>query len=359
VIAVAGSKALWYATRGTGIVSLVLLTASVGLGVSEVVRFATPRWPRFVVAALHRNLSLLATAFLAVHIASAVLDSFASISIVDVFVPFVGTYRPIWLGLGTVAFDLIVALVITSLLRERLGFRAWRTVHWAAYAAWPLALVHGLGTGSDTRVRWAVGVNLACLALMLVAVLTRVGWTRAASSGRRVLAVLGSVSMAIGVTASALLEPMRPGWARKSGTPSALLTASPAGVSTTTGIPIPFTSAIVGTLRESSSGGSGLTTVTVDAALTAISGAHLRVVIHGTSLAGGGVSMTSGRVRLGPAGAPNAYEGNITTLDGTRVAASMHASGGSRIAVSMILSVDPSSNVVTGTVSGLSGSGAR
>jgi len=82
-------------------------------------------------------------------------------------------------------------------------------------------------------------------------------------------------------------------------------------------------------------------------------------VIHGTALAGGGVSMTSGRVQLGPAGAPNAYQGNITTLDGTRVAASMHASGGARIAVSMILSVDPSSNVVTGTVSGRSGSGAR
>ena len=211
MLAASSSKALWYATRGTGMVSLVLLTVSVGLGISELVRFASPRWPRFVVAALHRNVSLLATAFLAVHIATAVADSFASISLVDVFVPFVGTYRPIWLGLGTVAFDLILALVITSLLRERLGFRAWRAVHWAAYAAWPIALVHGLGTGSDTRVRWAVAVNVACLAVVLAAVLTRVGWTRTVSSGRRATAALGSMTIAVGVIAWMLVEPMRPG----------------------------------------------------------------------------------------------------------------------------------------------------
>ena len=158
--AATNSKAIWYLTRGTGMVSLVLLTASVALGIAEVVRFATPRWPRFVVAALHRNISLLATAFLAVHIITAVADSFAPIRIVDVFVPFVGTYRPLWLGLGAVGLDLLLALVISSLLRERIGYKAWRAVHWAAYACWPVALLHGLGTGSDTRVRWAVFINV-------------------------------------------------------------------------------------------------------------------------------------------------------------------------------------------------------
>jgi predicted ferric reductase len=207
-------------------VSLVLLTVSVALGVAQVVRFATPRWPRFVVAALHKNASLLAVAFLAVHIIAAIADSFAPIRLVDAFIPFVGTYRPLWLGLGTVAFDAILALVITSLLRERIGYGAWRAVHWAAYAAWPVALLHGLGTGSDTRARWGVIVNVACLAAVLVAVLTRVGWTRAASGGTRVLAAFGSVAIAIAVIAWMVLEPMRPGWARKAGTPSALLTSA-------------------------------------------------------------------------------------------------------------------------------------
>jgi sulfoxide reductase heme-binding subunit YedZ len=340
-------------------VSLVLLTASVGLGVSELVRFARPNWPRFVVAALHRNVSLLATAFLAVHITTAVADSFASIRITDVLVPFIGVYRPFWLGLGTLAFDLILALVITSLLRERLGFRAWRAVHWAAYAAWPLALVHGLGTGSDTRVRWAAAINVLCLAVVLAAVLTRVGWTRTVSSGRRTVAVLGSMTVAIGVTTWMLLEPMRPGWARKAGTPSTLLTATQAPGTTTSLIPIPFTSAVRGSISQASPDGSGLTTVRLDAALTSLPGARLRVVIHGAALAGGGVNMQSSSARLGYAGAENLYRGTITSLDGTRVVASMHTSGGAGVVLAMNFSVDPGSNALTGTVSGRSGSGAR
>jgi predicted ferric reductase len=206
-------------------VSLVLLTVSVALGVAEIVRFATPRWPRFVIAAIHRNASLLAIAFLAVHIVTAVADSFAPIRLIDAFVPFVGSYRPLWLGFGTVAFDLMLALVITSLLRERIGYGAWRVVHWAAYAAWPVALLHGLGTGSDTRARWGLFVNVACMAAVLVAVLVRVGLTRTVSGGRRAVAAIGSVVVAVAVTAWMFVEPMRPGWARKAGTPSAQLAA--------------------------------------------------------------------------------------------------------------------------------------
>jgi predicted ferric reductase len=207
-------------------VSLVLLTMSVALGVIEVVRFSSPRWPRFVIAAVHKNVSLLATAFLGVHILSAVADSFAPIRIIDVFVPFIGSYRPLWLGLGTVAFDLLLALIVTSLLREQLGYSLWRAVHWAAYLAWPVALMHGLGTGSDTKVRWAVYVNVACLVAVLAAVLIRVGWTQTVSGGRRAVAALASVTIALGVFAWMVLEPMRPGWARKSGTPNSLLAAS-------------------------------------------------------------------------------------------------------------------------------------
>ena len=71
-------------------------------------------------------------------------------------------YRPLWLGLGAVAFDLLSALVVTSLLRARIGYRAWRAVHWLAYASWPFALVHGLGTGSDSRFGWLVLITIVC-----------------------------------------------------------------------------------------------------------------------------------------------------------------------------------------------------
>ena len=88
-------------------------------------------------------------AFLALHILTSVLDSFAPISLLDAFIPFAGSYRPFWLGLGAVAFDLLLAVTITSLLRQRIGFTSWRAIHWLTYASWPIALVHGLGTGSD------------------------------------------------------------------------------------------------------------------------------------------------------------------------------------------------------------------
>ena len=150
-LAAAGPSIDWYLTRSTGAVALLLLTVAVALGVVDVKRWSTPRWPRFIVDSLHRNVSLLALAFLVLHILTSVLDSFAPISLVDAFVPFVGSYRPFWLGLGAVAFDLMLAVIATSLLRSRMGYSTWRAVHWLTYASWPIALVHGFGTGSDVN----------------------------------------------------------------------------------------------------------------------------------------------------------------------------------------------------------------
>src|SRR5579871_861079 len=109
-----GPSAYWYLTRATGIVSLVLITVSVVLGVVNVRRVRTLTVPRFVFDAVHRNASLLAMAFLLVHIITSVLDKFAPIRLVDAVVPFVSVYRPLWLGLGAVSFDLLVAVTLTS-----------------------------------------------------------------------------------------------------------------------------------------------------------------------------------------------------------------------------------------------------
>ena len=173
IAAVSNGQALWFMTRATGLVALVLLTASVGLGVAEVTRWSSPRFPRFVTAALHKNISLLVVAFLAVHIITAIADNFAPIGWLDVVVPFHSPYRPLWLGLGAVAVDLLIALIVTSLLRARLGYRSWRAVHWIAYACWPVALLHSLGTGTDTRVRWALLLSLGLLAVVLASVAWR------------------------------------------------------------------------------------------------------------------------------------------------------------------------------------------
>jgi predicted ferric reductase len=163
---------LWFATRAAGVVSLVLLTAIVALGVVTRLRVQSPSWPRFASAALHRNLSLLAVVFLGLHIVTAVVDPFTSLGLTPVIVPFGSSYRTFWLGLGTVAFELILAVVVTSLLRARVGVRAWRLVHWLAYAAWPVAVLHELGTGTDAFKPWLAALTVGCIALVAVAV----GW---------------------------------------------------------------------------------------------------------------------------------------------------------------------------------------
>jgi methionine sulfoxide reductase heme-binding subunit len=169
-----GGSALWYLARGSGAVTLVLLTVSVALGVVNVRRWQARGWPRFVTDRLHRNVSLLVLVFLGLHILTVVADGFVPISLRDAFVPFGGAYRPLWVGLGAVACDLLLALVVTSVLRSRIGWRGWRAVHWAAYACWPVALIHGLGLGSDTGQPWMMGLTAVCAAAVWLAVWVRV-----------------------------------------------------------------------------------------------------------------------------------------------------------------------------------------
>lgn len=167
------SPTYWYLTRATGVVALILLTAVVVLGVLNVTRFSSEHWPRFMTDGLHRRLSLLAMAFLGVHIITTLLDTYVTIGPLDAVIPFHSSYRPFWLGLGAVAFDLLVAVMVTSLLRARIGVRLWRSVHWLSYACWPLALVHGFATGTDWRRSWMVAIDLACIAAVLIAAVMR------------------------------------------------------------------------------------------------------------------------------------------------------------------------------------------
>jgi predicted ferric reductase len=169
MIAAANTEVLWYLTRGTGLVSLVLLTASLLLGILQVSRWSSPRWPRFITAGLHKNVSLLVTAFLGVHIATTVIDGYVPIRWMDVVVPFISRYQPLWLGLGAVAVDLLIAITVTSLLRPLLGYRAWRAVHWFTYACWPLALFHGVAIGTDTGIGPVLVLYLSCAAAVVAA----------------------------------------------------------------------------------------------------------------------------------------------------------------------------------------------
>jgi methionine sulfoxide reductase heme-binding subunit len=169
------NSVLWYATRGAGAVTLILLTGVVVLGILSTLRVQSERWPRFLTTGLHRNLALMTMVFLSLHIVTAVVDPFTNLGWTAALIPFSSYYRTFWLGLGAVAFELLLAIVATSLVRGVLGHGAWRAIHWLTYAAWPVAVVHGMGTGTDTWSAWMLGITAACVASVIMAVVLRLG----------------------------------------------------------------------------------------------------------------------------------------------------------------------------------------
>ncbi len=164
---------VWYLMRASGVVSLLLLTVAIALGIATVSRWRPGRIPRFVTLGLHRNISLLAVVFLTVHVLTAIVDPDASVRAIAVLVPLPSGRYGLWLGLAALALDLVVALVVTSLLRHRLSLPFWRAVHWLAYLAWPVALLHGAGMGTDAGSTWMLAVDATCIAIFAGAVVLR------------------------------------------------------------------------------------------------------------------------------------------------------------------------------------------
>ena len=180
------SPLLWYLNRGTGVVLLVVFTATVVLGVLATGRSATPLWPRFVTQGLHRSLAALSVFMLVAHVVSAVVDSYVDIRWWQSFVPFGATYEPVWLALGAISLDLIAVVVATSMARARVPHRVWFLVHLSTYAAWASAMVHGLFIGTDSAESWMVAIYVACGAVVGLAVLARlVAVARGKWVGRR------------------------------------------------------------------------------------------------------------------------------------------------------------------------------
>ena len=215
MIAITQSLAVWYFTRGSGALSLILLTIVFALGTPTLLSWGHAHLPRAVVLLLHRNLSLLVMVFLFLHIASTVIDGFAPIGWLDAIVPFRAGYRPLWLGLGAVAVDLLVAVIITSLIRVRIGYATWRWVHLLTYAMWPIAMLHGLGTGSDTRSPWMWWVDGACAAVVLVAVGWRLKVWRPVDPRLRTMAVGALVVVPLLVVGWVMIGPMKKNWSKR------------------------------------------------------------------------------------------------------------------------------------------------
>ena len=168
------SPLLWYLNRGTGVVLLVVVTATVVLGVLATGRSATPLWPRVVTQGLHRSRAARSGVMLAAHVVSAVVDSYVDIRWWQSFVPFGATYEPVWLALGAVALDLIAVVMATSMTRSRVPHQVWFLVHLSTYAAWASAVVHGIFIGTDSAEGWMVAIYVGCAATVGLAVLARI-----------------------------------------------------------------------------------------------------------------------------------------------------------------------------------------
>lgn len=342
---VASGTALWYLTRSTGAVALLLLTLAVVLGVLGVSRFRSERLPRFLVQGLHRNLTLLAVAFVVVHVLTTVLDGYAPIGIAAAVIPYASPYRPLWLGLGALSFDLLLALVATSLLRVWIGPRVWRAVHWLAYVCWPVALVHSLGTGTDARHGWLQLLGALCTAAVVVSVVWRITSARDVSPWLRRGLAGATLASLFGLFLWYQQGPDASGWARRAGTPASLLGAV-SRVSATTGAFTPASATVRGTI-SSSSDGSGLSTITIDARA---GGELVRVSLTGVPLEEGGVQVQSSRMTLGTTSSPGIWSGSVQRLQGTSMSAVLSDATGHRVSTSLALQVDSQHGTVAGTL---------
>ena len=375
VLGAIGGKAFWFLTRASGLVSLILLSATILVGIVASVGWTTERWPRFLSQNVHRNLSLLCIAFVGVHVVTTVADGFVPIGYLDAVLPFRSPYRPIYLGLGALCFDLLLAVLISSALRHRIGYSSWRFVHWLAYLCWPIALIHGLGSGTDTPLPIVLVVEAACTAAVFGAFAWRLTTGRSISIARRTVAGVLAVVVTLAIAGFAAIGPLRPGWSHRSGTSSALLSqiaakfgatptsapvaAAPSGTTPTTTAPsgagsgssavpsLPFTSQVTGSQTQTQPDAQGVIQITLAMHLQGASTTPLTVVLVGQESGGGGVSLSSGTITFG------GYRGAVMALNGGTVTGRVNAPGPVTLVVN--LQIDQQTGALSGSVTGSSG----
>ncbi len=184
------SPYLWYTTRATAIVTLVLFTLVVALGTFVATRVGGTYVGRFEVNELHRSLSMVAVVFLAIHVTTTVVDSYVPTGVLSVFVPLTSAYRRVAIGVGAVALDLIGAVWISSLLKLRIANTTWRFIHWFSWLALATALVHAYLAGTDSRHGWGLIVLVVCAVVGLASAVWRYLGRPTRAAGRTALSPL-------------------------------------------------------------------------------------------------------------------------------------------------------------------------
>lgn len=164
------NPAYWYISRAAGFTAMIALTISVLLGVAATTR-ATSAIPRVWTQQLHRAAGIGSLLLLAIHVLTITQDRYVHVTLVDGVLPFRSSFNRTGVGLGTLAADVILLVIATSLLRRRLNPTLWRAIHLLTYPAWVLAVAHGLLTGTDrhlTAVRLGSFIALALVGSAMV-----------------------------------------------------------------------------------------------------------------------------------------------------------------------------------------------
>ena len=186
------SPYLWYVTRATGLVALVLFTIVVCLGTLVSNRVGGGSVGRFELNELHRSVSMMAMAFLVLHIVTTVIDSYVPTGWLSTVVPLTSPYKRVDVALGAVAFDLILAVWASSLMKSRIANSSWRFVHWFSWLAFVAAIVHGFLIGTDARSGIGLAVVAACAFAVVVTSLWRYVKRPTRASGRTALSPLAT-----------------------------------------------------------------------------------------------------------------------------------------------------------------------
>ncbi len=290
----AGIQALtWDVSRLGGFTAYGLLLASVVVGLALSLGWRSPRYPRFVTNELHRFLTMTALVFIAVHGLAVAVDPFIKLSPVEILVPFVSHYRPVWMAFGIIAGYVMLAVYLSERVRSRIGYGWWRRLHTLAFVVYVFATVHGLGAGSDARTPWAIAIYVAGVILVGVLLLLRM-WPADRALRRRPIVLLGAMAIVLAIGAWAGSGPLAPGWAAAAGGSATPLpgpaaptsqsqasqsqaVSSPASPSPSTQpIALPFEASLRGTAKQTGDGGG---TLVLDARMTGAVGGRLEASI--------------------------------------------------------------------------------
>lgn len=357
---VATISPLWYISRAAGFVGLVLLGVIGVLGVMTAGNFRLGRGARFLTPEMHRSLTLLAVVVLGIHVGAAVLDPFARIGFKDIVVPFGAHYRPIWVGIGAVAIDLGIAVVATSLLRVRMGYRSWKLLHWASYPIFALSIVHGLGTGSDSALLLSKIIYLLVGAVLLLSILARLISNRNIFGFQKLALLSTSFGLPLLIVAWAFIGPFGPNWPKRAaaglGQSVSANTAANSASSVSKAKPVPifsigsgYSSSWSGKIDSSPANSQGEVALRLIGPLSGSPGYELSVTLIGFPQEGG-ISMASSILEVANTQGTPFYEGKVTTLSGTTIVCQISNVTGSTTAITINLNLSSSGTTFTGTV---------